>query len=47
MKLTNQTTPQARNYQCDECQGIFPHKGMNNEKYCYNCTDKKDSEDVK
>lgn len=28
MKLTNNTTPQARNYQCDKCKRIRCHKDM-------------------
>ena len=37
MKLTNKTTPQARNYQCDKCKSICCHKDMYDEKICYAC----------
>lgn len=41
MKLTNRTTPQARNYQCDKCKSIFTHKQMYNDNLCEDCyTDK-------
>lgn len=42
MKLTNNTTPQARNHQCDECKAICCHKDMYDENICYSCWDKKD-----
>jgi len=45
MKLTNRTTPQARNYQCDKCKKIRCHKDMYNEKLCYSCWDKENLED--
>lgn len=44
MKLTNRTTPQARNYQCDKCKRITTHKNMYDEKSCYDCQDKIDKE---
>lgn len=37
MKLTNNTTPQARNYQCDKCKAIKSHKNMYDDKICYDC----------
>jgi hypothetical protein len=40
MKLTNRTTPQARNYQCDKCKVITCHKDMSDEKICWDCFDK-------
>ena len=39
MKLTNRTTPQARNYQCDRCKAIKCHKDMETEKFCSECYD--------
>ena len=39
MKLTNRTTPQVRNYQCDKCKSIFTHKQMYDDEYCDNCFD--------
>lgn len=46
MKLTNKTTPQARNYQCDKCKAICCHRDMYNEEICYDCYDK-EQEDLK
>ena len=43
MKLTNQTTPQARNYQCNKCKGICCHRDMYDENLCYVCFDKAES----
>lgn len=40
MKLTNKTTPQARNYQCDKCESILCHKDMFDDDICYGCYDK-------
>ena len=40
MKLTNNTTPQARNYQCNKCKNIYPHKNMYDIDICYSCKDK-------
>lgn len=40
MKLTNNTTPQARNYQCDKCKEINKHIDMYDEGLCYECWDK-------
>jgi len=40
MKLTNNTTPQARNHQCDKCKSIKCHKDMYDDKICYDCWDK-------
>lgn len=37
MKLTNRTTPQARNYQCDKCKHIFCHKNMYDDDICWDC----------
>jgi len=31
MKLTERTSPQARNYQCDKCKSIKCHKDMYDE----------------
>jgi len=39
MKLTNRTTPQAINYQCDKCNAIRCHANMYDENLCYNCWD--------
>ena len=39
MKLTNKTTPQARNYQCDKCKAIKSHKNMYDDDLCYDCHD--------
>jgi len=41
MKLTNKTTPQARNYQCDICKSIKCHKIMYDDNICYCCWDEK------
>ena len=40
MKLTNNTTPQARNYQCDKCKRVTTHQEMYNDELCYDCHDK-------
>jgi hypothetical protein len=40
VKLTNRTTPQARNYQCDKCKVIRCHKDMYDDRYCYDCYEK-------
>ena len=40
MKLSNRTTPQAKNYQCDKCKAIKCHKDMYDDKICYECHDK-------
>jgi len=37
MKLTNRTTPQARNYQCDKCKSINTHKQMYDDNICEDC----------
>jgi len=39
MKLTKNTIPQARNYQCNKCKSIKCHKDMANEDICYDCED--------
>lgn len=39
MKLTNRTTPQAKNYQCDKCKAIKCHKNMYDDNWCYDCYD--------
>lgn len=39
MKLTERTTPQARNYQCDKCKSIICHKDMYDDSWCYDCYD--------
>jgi len=39
MKLTNKTTPQARNYQCDKCKSIKCHRDMYDDNLCYECYD--------
>ena len=41
MKLTNRTTPQAKNHQCNICKRIFSHINMYDINICYNCFDKK------
>lgn len=46
MKLTNRTTPQARNYQCDKCKRITNHRSMYDENICYDCYDEAE-EDLK
>lgn len=43
MKLTNRTTPQARNYQCDKCKSIRRHIDMHDDELCYECYDKLNS----
>lgn len=40
MKLTNNTTPQAKNHQCDKCKSIKCHRDMYDDKICYDCWDK-------
>ena len=40
MKLTNNTMPPIRNYQCDKCKSICCHKDMYDDKICYICWDK-------
>ena len=40
MKLTNNTTPQAKNYQCDKWKTIKCHKNMYDDKFCYDCQNK-------
>ena len=40
MKLTKNTTPQVRNYQCDKCKSILSHKDMWDENLCGDCFDK-------
>ncbi len=48
MKLTNRTTPQAKNYQCDKCKGIKCHRDMEDENICEDCYEdyeKKGTED--
>lgn len=37
MKLTNSTTPQARNYQCGKCKSICCHRDMYDDDLCYDC----------
>ena len=37
MKLTNNTIPQARNYQCNKCKKILAHKQMYDENICEDC----------
>jgi hypothetical protein len=39
MKLTKNTIPQARNYQCEHCKGIKCHKDMQGDDICYECWD--------
>ena len=43
MKLTKRTTPQARDYQCDNCKSILGHKDMYDINQCENCWDKEQS----
>ena len=45
MKLTNRTTPQAENHQCDKCKEIFCHKEMYDESLCYECFDEKEKQE--
>jgi hypothetical protein len=44
MKLTNRTTPQAKNYMCDKCKTIHSHKDMYDDNICYDCKDELDKE---
>ena len=37
MKLTSNTTPQARNYQCNKCKRITTHKNMYDDNICEDC----------
>lgn len=37
MKLTKNTTPQARNYQCNKCKSINSHMDMHDDDMCYDC----------
>lgn len=46
MKLTKNTIPQARNYQCDDCKCITSHKRMYDDSICYNCWDKRNGRDA-
>lgn len=39
MKLTKNTTPQARDYQCNKCKRITNHANMHDKDLCYNCFD--------
>jgi len=39
MKLTKNTIPQARDYQCDECKSVLSHKNMYDKDLCYDCHD--------
>lgn len=39
MKLTKNTTPQARNYQCDKCKAIKCHQDMYDDSLCYDYYD--------
>ena len=47
MRLTNRTTPQARNYQCDKCKKVCGHIEMYDDKICYDCYDKEPLEKLK
>jgi len=40
MKLTKNTTPQAKNYQCNKCKAICSHREMHDDDICYDCYDK-------
>jgi len=40
MKLTKRTTPQARDFMCDNCKSILSHKDMYDDNICYECRDK-------
>ena len=42
MKLTKNTTPQARNFQCDKCKSIRCHRDMYDDEICYDCYDNQD-----
>ena len=44
MKLTKNTIPQARNYQCDKCKRIYPHIDMYDDKFCYDCKNEEEQE---
>ena len=39
MKLTDRTTPQAKNYRCDKCKSIKCHRDMYDDNICYECKD--------
>lgn len=48
MKLTDRTTPQARDNQCDKCRKVTSNIYMYDENICYDCYDKiEDVEDGK
>ena len=44
MKLTKNTIPQAKNYQCDKCKLIKCHKDMFDENICCDCWEEKGGE---
>lgn len=44
MKLTNRTTPQAKNYQCNKCKDIVCHKNMYDDNICYSCWEEQDKD---
>ena len=44
MKLTNKTTPQAKNYQCDKCKEIVTHREMYDDEICYDCYEKENKQ---
>lgn len=47
MKLTKNTIPQARDYQCGKCKGIRCHKDMYDDDLCYDCWSKLEDKDKK
>lgn len=46
MKLTNRTTPQAKNYQCNTCKDILSHKNMYDDNICDDCFNDKDTTEL-
>ena len=39
MKLTKNTIPQIKDYQCDKYKAIKCHKNMHDDNWCYDCFD--------
>ena len=44
MKLTNRTTPQARNYQCNKCKHVTYHANMYDDEICNSCKDDEEND---
>lgn len=47
MKLTNNTTPQAMNYQCNKCKCVHSHKRMYDDNICESCYEEEQKEKQK